>query len=182
MFNRAFGYKNYHSLPSPRCKLPYTNSLGTCIGSQFLFAQSGFRLDLICLTINLVLTNGIFLQLVDPHKRSCRLKTLKTFKSLDLAIEFHKIVGELKIKGNLGDQLSRASSSIALNLSEGNAKGSAKDKRNFFHTAYGSLRECQTIFKLIDLKDEQVLKSADQLGAYLYKLVNSEIKNSPTWC
>ena len=106
---------------------------------------------------------------------------MKTFKTLDLAIDFHKIVMAQKIKGNLGDQLSRASSSIALNLSEGNAKGSAKDKRNYFHNAYGSLRECQTIFKLIELEDTTIIKAADQLGAYLYKLVNSEIKNSPNW-
>lgn len=106
---------------------------------------------------------------------------MKPFKTLELAIEFHKIVMAQKVKGNLGDQLSRASSSIALNLSEGNARGSSKDKRNFFQNAYASLRECQTAFKLIDMKDEQILKSADQLGAHLYKLVNSEIKNSPNW-
>jgi four helix bundle protein len=105
----------------------------------------------------------------------------RTFRTLDLAIDFHKLIVAQKIKGHLGDQLSRASSSIALNISEGNAKGSAKDKRNFFHNAYGSLRECQTVFKLIDLKDENVLGMADRLGANLYKLVNSEIKNSPNW-
>lgn len=106
---------------------------------------------------------------------------MKTFRTLDLATEFYQLVADRKDKGHLGDQLNRAASSIALNLSEGNAKGSAKDKRNFFHNAYGSLRECQTIFKLMDVKDETILKSADQLGAYLYKLINSEIKNSPKW-
>lgn len=106
---------------------------------------------------------------------------MKTFRTLELAIEFHKAVLAQKVKGHLGDQLSRASSSIALNLSEGNARGSAKNKRNFFHNAYGSLRECQTVFKLIDMQNENVIKAADQLGAYLYKLVNSEIKDSPNW-
>lgn len=106
---------------------------------------------------------------------------MKSFRALDLSIEFSKSVGSLKIKGHLRDQLHRASTSIALNLAEGNAKGSAKEKRNFFHMAYGSLRECQTIFKLLDLKDESVLKMADGLGAMLYKLVNSDLKDSPNW-
>lgn len=106
---------------------------------------------------------------------------MKTFRTLDLAIEFSKTATSLKYKGHLKDQLQRAASSIALNLSEENAKGSAREKRNFFHTAYGSLRECQTIFKLMDLKDEKLHKQADELGACLYKLVNSQLKDSPNW-
>jgi len=66
-------------------------------------------------------------------------------------------------------------------LAEGNAKGSAKEKRNFFQNAYASLRECQTIFKLMNFKDEKLLKQADALGACLYKLVNSDLKDSPNW-
>lgn len=58
---------------------------------------------------------------------------------------------------------------------------SAKDKRNFFQNAYASLRECQTVMKLLKIKETELIKLADQLGAYLYKLVNSEIKNSPNW-
>lgn len=106
---------------------------------------------------------------------------MKTFRTLDLAIEFSQAACELKFKGHLKEQLQRAATSIALNLSEGNAKGSAKEKRNFFHTAYGSLRECQTIFKLMNLKDERLSKQADALGACLYKLVNSNLRDSPNW-
>ena len=106
---------------------------------------------------------------------------MKTFKTLELAIQFYEQVLEIKVTGNLKDQLHRAASSIALNLSEGNAKASINDKRNFFQTAYGSLRECQTILKLLKVTDSESNKTADQLGAYLYKLVNSEIKNSPNF-
>lgn len=106
---------------------------------------------------------------------------MRTFKTLDLAIEFYEQVLKIKVNGNLKDQLHRAASSIALNLSEGNAKASINEKRHFFQTAYGSLRECQTIFKLIKETDSEAFKTADQLGAYLYKLVNSEIKNSPNF-
>lgn len=106
---------------------------------------------------------------------------MKTFKTLDLAIQFYDQVLQIKITGNLKDKLHRAASSIALNLSEGNAKASINDKRNFFQTAYGSLRECQTIFKLIKVTESDANKTADQLGACLYKLVNSDIKNSPNY-
>lgn len=106
---------------------------------------------------------------------------MKTFRTLDLSVEFYKSVQELKLNGDLRDQLHRAASSISLNLSEGNARGTAKDKRNFFHNAYGSLRECQTIFKLLEVKDTNLLSKADHLGAHLYKLVNSNIKDAPNW-
>ena len=106
---------------------------------------------------------------------------MKAFRTLDLAIEFSQAACEIKFKGQLKEQLQRAATSIALNLAEGNAKGSAKEKRNFFHTAYGSLRECQTIFKLVKMNDKKLLNQADALGASLYKLVNSELKDSPNW-
>lgn len=106
---------------------------------------------------------------------------MKTFKTLELAITFYDQVQQIKVSGNLKDQLHRAASSIALNLAEGNAKASINDKRRFFQTAYGSLRECQTVFKLLKVSDAAAVTTADQLGAYLYKLVNSDIKNSPNY-
>lgn len=101
---------------------------------------------------------------------------MKTFRTLDLAIEFYEVAQTVRATGNLKDQLHRAASSIALNLSEGNAKGSANEKRHFFQTSYASLRECQTIFKLLKIEDSQILAKADALGACLYRLVNSDLK------
>ena len=106
---------------------------------------------------------------------------MQNFRTLDAAIEFSKLSTQLKFKGHLKEQLQRAASSIALNLSEGNGKGSAKEKRSFFQTAYASLRECQTIFKLMNIHNNELSQKADALGAMLYKLVNSELKNSPNW-
>ncbi len=101
---------------------------------------------------------------------------MKTFRTLDLSVEFYEMAEQSDIKGNLRDQLLRAASSISLNLSEGNAKGSVRDKIRYFQTAYGSLRECQTIFKLARIQDQELLRRADHLGGCLYKLLNSEIK------
>jgi four helix bundle protein len=44
--------------------------------------------------------------------------------------------------GEIKDQLERASSSVALNIAEGNGKYSLKDRCRFFDTAHGSALEC----------------------------------------
>ena len=44
--------------------------------------------------------------------------------------------------GDVRDQLDRASTSIALNIAEGNGKYSLKDRCRFFDTAHGSALEC----------------------------------------
>jgi four helix bundle protein len=44
--------------------------------------------------------------------------------------------------GDVKDQLDRASTSIALNIAEGNGKYSAKDRCRFFDIAHGSALEC----------------------------------------
>lgn len=102
----------------------------------------------------------------------------KTFRTLELAIEFYRDVGGLKIHGELRDQIMRASSSIPLNLSEGNAKRTEKEKKRFYHTAYASCQESKTILRLMKMETDQIMNSADKLGAYIYNLLKSEIKNS----
>ena len=44
--------------------------------------------------------------------------------------------------GEIKDQLDRASSSIALNIAEGNGKFTPKDRCRFFDIAHGSALEC----------------------------------------
>jgi four helix bundle protein len=44
--------------------------------------------------------------------------------------------------GDVKDQLDRASTSIALNIAEGNGKFSQKDRCRFFDIAHGSAIEC----------------------------------------
>ena len=44
--------------------------------------------------------------------------------------------------GDVKDQLDRASTSIALNIAEGNGKYSQKDRCRFFDIAHGSALEC----------------------------------------
>ncbi len=44
--------------------------------------------------------------------------------------------------GNVKDQLDRASTSMPLNIAEGNGKFTAKDRCRFFDVAHGSALEC----------------------------------------
>lgn len=103
---------------------------------------------------------------------------MKTFRTLDLSVEFYEMSERSDIKGNLRDQLLRAASSISLNLSEGNAKRTQKEKKRYYHTAYASCQECKTILRLAKIEDEAMTDLADKLGAWLYKLLKSDIKES----
>jgi four helix bundle protein len=95
---------------------------------------------------------------------------MKNFKTLDLAVEFYDLSQELKLSSHLKDQMNRAASSIALNLAEGNAKFSVKDKKRIYQIALGSLRECQAILMLLKKSEEPINKKADHLAACIYKL------------
>jgi four helix bundle protein len=95
---------------------------------------------------------------------------MKTFFTLDLAVEFYQISKDLKLPAHLKSQFLRACSSISLNLSEGSAKPTTADRRKFFYVALGSLRECQTVLRLHGQTNAAVLTKADFLGACLYKL------------
>ncbi|MBX9769196.1 MAG: four helix bundle protein [Bdellovibrionales bacterium] len=98
---------------------------------------------------------------------------MKTFFTLDLAIQFHAEARSMKLPGYLRDQFLRASSSVAMNLSEGSAKPTKADRKKFYFIALGSIRECQTILKLHGCSETETMKRADFLGACVYKLCKS---------
>ena len=96
---------------------------------------------------------------------------LKNFRSFHLATELYQKCQGIHAAMHLKDQLLRASLSVALNLAEGSAKPTAKERRRFYSIALASLRETQALLMLMDRKEEQPL--ADHLGASLYKLVQN---------
>ena len=92
------------------------------------------------------------------------------FRTLDQAILLHRECRTIKLQHYLKDQMLRASSSVALNLSEGQAKSSKKDQKRFFEIAYGSIRELKTILELADAP-LTIKEQADKTAAHLFKLI-----------
>src|SRR6266567_1348443 len=77
------------------------------------------------------------------------MKTYFDHEKLDVygeSIDFCRWVGDFQAaifkKAAAKDQLDRASTSIPLNIAEGNGKFSAKDRARFFEMARGSALEC----------------------------------------
>lgn len=98
---------------------------------------------------------------------------LKNFRTFNLSVQLYQECQKLRLPRHLKDQLSRASSSISLNLSEGYGKSTYKDQRKFFQISMGSLRETQSILILSNLEASAIYKLSDHLGASLYKLIKS---------
>jgi four helix bundle protein len=93
---------------------------------------------------------------------------LRTF---DLAVTFYRQASALRLPVHLKDQLSRASSSVALNLAEGRGKSTRRDQLRFFHIALGSARESQAVLILADLVGAESWMTLDHLVASLYRLI-----------
>jgi four helix bundle protein len=60
---------------------------------------------------------------------------------------------------------------VVLNLSEGSARTSQKERARFYIIAFASLREVQAV---IDMEEglKELSPLADKLGAHLYKLTH----------
>lgn len=93
------------------------------------------------------------------------------FRTLNLAIEIYKKLKKVKLSGAMKNQFERASLSIVLNLSEGSAKPTIKDRRSFYYISYGSLKETRTILQLADINDLD--QELNKLGAYIWKLAQN---------
>ena len=97
---------------------------------------------------------------------------MRNFRTYQLAKDLYHCIREIKwpeviIKG----QVYRASLSVVLNLSEGYGKQTPRDRRRYYQIAMGSLRETQACLDLYtNVKAE---KMADQLGAYIYRLIQN---------
>jgi four helix bundle protein len=61
------------------------------------------------------------------------------------AVTFYREARSIRLPAPLADQWKRASASIALNLAEGFGKRTPKDRKRYFTSALGSIRECQSV-------------------------------------
>ena len=76
----------------------------------------------------------------------------KAFSTNQKVYRFLK--GNKSIPGYAKDQLGRAAFSIMLNISEGSAKFSNKDRRNFYVTARGSAFESASVINFLYNEEE----------------------------
>ena len=98
---------------------------------------------------------------------------MKNFRTYQIAVDFYHQSQSLRVKRHLKDQLSRAASSIVLNLAEGAGRFGRKDQKKFFNIAFASLRECQAVLDLERINNTLILDCADNLAAHLFKLIKS---------
>ena len=98
---------------------------------------------------------------------------MKQLRTYQLAVKFYQQCKKISLKGELKDQLLRASSSIVLNLAEGTGRRTIPDQKRFYQISFGSIRECQAI---IDLNSEEftpeMIDLLDHMAAATYKLLN----------
>ena len=98
---------------------------------------------------------------------------MKNFRTYQMAVELYRHTSQLTLPRHLRDQLSRASSSVVLNLAEGKGRATAADQRRFYEIAFGSLRECQAILDLCSSRELAAEQLADKVAAHLYKLIQN---------
>ncbi len=97
---------------------------------------------------------------------------LGNFRSYQMALELYKKSRGQQLPYFLKDQLERAASSVVLNLAEGSARGSKKDRMRFYLIAFASLREVQALIQMEETLGG-LAPAADKLAANLYCLTRS---------
>jgi len=106
------------------------------------------------------------------------IQMLQSFRTYQLAKSFYNACQGLHLKAPMRDQFERAVLSVVLNLAEGSGKPTINDRRKFYSIALGSLRETQAILDL--LSEAELYKQSDQLGASLYRLIQSPVAGPDT--
>src|ERR1700758_4515134 len=94
---------------------------------------------------------------------------MRNFRTYQMALELHKAAKGLSLKGELRDQLERASLSVVLNLAEGRGR-KGKDRLHFCRIAMGSLKEVQGC---LDVIESSLAEKADCVAGSLYKLIKN---------
>ena len=86
-----------------------------------------------------------------------------------------EFLGAISAKAAPKEQLDRASTSIALNIAEGNGKFSAKDRSRFFEVARGSALECAACLDVLFARklatEEHVVPGKERLARIVQMLV-----------
>lgn len=74
--------------------------------------------------------------------------------ALDFAAWAAEVIERLPAKLSVRDQLDRAATSAVLNIAEGNAKFSLRDRRRYFEIAIGSALECSACLDILTMRKQ----------------------------
>ena len=103
--------------------------------------------------------------------------------AVEFAVEANLIIAgipESKRRGDLANQLLRASTSIVLNIAEGSGEMSARDKRRFYRIARRSAAECAGILTLLvalDLATSEEIHNARSTLLRVMAMLTSMTRN-----
>jgi four helix bundle protein len=108
---------------------------------------------------------------------------LEVYREAIAFVAWHSgVLEETMRAGDVKDQLDRASTSIALNIAEGNGKYSLKDRCRFFDTAHGSALECAAALDILvakaKLTPEQIRPGKERLQRIVRMLMGLIKRNS----
>ena len=100
--------------------------------------------------------------------------------SIDFVAWSHQLLQGVDSPGSTRTQLERASTSIPLNIAEGNVKSSPRDRRRYWEIALGSAVECAAILDVLvarQLQDATDVaagrESLERIVSMLVRLVQS---------
>ena len=103
-------------------------------------------------------------------------------ESIALIAWLSELLETLGRVGDVRDQLDRASTSIALNIAEGNGKFSPKDRCKFFDTAHASALECAAGLDILVAKrkitPDQIRPGKERLQGIVRMLMGLLKRNS----
>lgn len=103
-------------------------------------------------------------------------------KSLEFAEWANELIRKVKVKVSAIDNLDRASTSVTLNIAEGNGKYTSKDRCRFFDISRGSALECSACLDILVakklLRKEDILEGKKVLKEVVSMLVGLIKSNS----
>ena len=93
-------------------------------------------------------------------------------RSLQFVVWSSPLLEQLPSKLAVSDQLDRASTSVPLNIAEGNAKHTAPDSCRYFDTARGSALECAACLDVLVAKGKCTIEEIQAGKAILHETVS----------
>jgi four helix bundle protein len=120
---------------------------------------------------------------MDPYETWFDHEKLEVYRETIAFIAWLSVLLEAALRvGEVKDQLDRASTSIALNIAEGNGKYAPKDRCRFFDIAHGSALECAAGLDVLvakaKLAPEQIHAGKERLQRIVRMLMGLIKRNS----